>query len=660
MPKKEITFNAGDVLFKKGDACTFVYTVLDGAAEQFYEINGKIRPLKEEGVGAVLGKNGALEGVYDTSVRAKRRLRVACLTKEEYIAELQKTGEMTPTTEAGGAEPENFEDGDPFDFNFDMDSFSESEEKPKKTPLRPTAGQTRKTDVTAFNADDFSFETRERKNELVKVERTPKNKVPVVLKPEIVVVSEKKSGLKEWLNEAKQEPVAYGTCFLLAAVEGDEEGAVREAVFAALNKMPDVRVKVTDKPVTETNPRRAVLQMRSWMKKAEADAGLYARFDAAGRVLEFHGVRVQNPHETAENASSGMRFFLPVAMKAEHEALLRAFAVCALEPLRLEHEQLLRLYLPEALKDSFDTGSAPLVGLNAEEQSANLCCFADALSLAAFYAPHFEPKIRARAVYEKALTLMPPHAPEYVFLNRQLGLMNQIEGEKSDDIDAFKQAETLFDNASKAVSAARFPAQWGDLKAKIGAVRLSVAVNTGKGEDFTAAVGAYRDALSALKPQTDIEKWADAMNGLARSIQLFGMYSTKTTLLKRAVKIYEKELDILNRDSFPHQWAAASNNLASALFSLFDKEHDASALKRAVEVFADALATYDKIGSAKKAVVAEVNLNKAKKMLTAMEKELETKENWLDDLLDETQNSENGGLHFEKIAVFEELDDEEE
>ena len=87
MPKKEITFEAGDVLFKKGDICDFVYVVVDGAAEQFYEIRGKARPLKEEGKGAVLGKNGALGGVYDSSVRAKRKLTVERMTRDEYIAE---------------------------------------------------------------------------------------------------------------------------------------------------------------------------------------------------------------------------------------------------------------------------------------------------------------------------------------------------------------------------------------------------------------------------------------------------------------------------------------------------------------------------------------------------------------------------------------------
>ena len=44
------------------------------------------------------------------------------------------------------------------------------------------------------------------------------------------------------------------------------------------------------------------------------------------------------------------------------------------------------------------------------------------------------------------------------------------------------------------------------------------------------------------------------------------------------------------------------------------------------------------------------------------EKELESRKNWLDDLLEQTPDAPDasGGLHFEKIAEFEDLPDDEE
>ena len=667
MPKKEITFNAGDVLFKKGEPCDFVYTIVDGTAEEFYEIRGKARPLKEENAGAVLGKGGALDGFYDTNVRAKRKLVVTQMTRDEYISELQKTGEMTPSSAPAG---ESFSDDG--DFNFDFNS-TETEMKPdpksvgrdrfkrggaiaRRQPQKPLETEDFSED-SGF--DSFSFDEEKtpvkKKNELVKVERSVQ-KQPLVKKTQTVLVNEKPSGLKEWLNEAKKETPVYGTCFLFAAIDGDADNKVGHAVCAALNEIPNAHVKFTDTPVTETNQHRAVLQMRAWLKKFNADAGLYAQFDAAGRVLEFHTVRAADGGEEF----GGARFFLPADLTPETSDLLRIFMVCALTPKRLEHEQLLSLYLPEMLKKSFETGSKPLVGLNNEEQSADLCCFADALSLANIYAADDSLTVNPQEIYEHSLSLMPSYAPEFVFVNRQLGLMNQIEGEKNNNPDVLKRAENLFESALKCVSKKRQTAQWGDLKFRLGAVRSRFAEISGKGDDFATAVNTYREALSVLKPSEDLEKWADSVNGLARTVFLSGMYSNKTALLERAVSIYEKELHILDRERTPRQFAAASNNLASVLFVLSDRKNDTALLKRAVEAFSDALAMYDKIGSSKNVVVTQVNLNKAKKTLEKTQKEAEKRQSWLDDLEDELQDeTADDSLHFEKIAVFEELPDDE-
>ena len=106
-------------------------------------------------------------------------------------------------------------------------------------------------------------------------------------------------------------------------------------------------------------------------------------------------------------------------------------------------------------------------------------------------------------------------------------------------------------------------------------------------------------------------------------------------------------------------WASASNNLASALFMLFEKTDNSDLLRRAVDVFSGALAVYNRMGADRMAAVANNNLHRAEKTLSKLERELEEKKNWLDDILEEAPVEEEP-LVFEKIAVFEELDDEEE
>lgn len=661
MPKKEISFSSGDVIFRQGEPCRHVYTILEGRVEMFYEINGQTRVLGRKSEDDVLGANSVLEGTYDTSARAATNVVLTEQTAEEYIAQLQRSGELSPSFKEESGKAGGGEEEDDSDFSFDFGgSFGADEEEEEEKDASVKSGR-RRSSALSFGMEEEEEERKKPPKALVKVEKPAS--LPVTLKPRILPADIRKSPLTEWLMESREEPVSFGPTVLLASFVGDDDGHLRDAVYETLRQIPNLQVKAVGTAVRDENVGRAALQMRSWMKQHEADVGLYARLDNAGRILEFHTVKTSVPGDTA---GPGMRFFLPAEMKPEHRTLLKIFTTAAVVPTRLEHEQLLRLFLPVILGEAAVFGAEPMPGLRAEEQAANLTCFASALTLIGLFKPKENMPARAAEVYEKALALMPSYAPEYVFVNRQVGLIHQILGEKKDDVRALKKAEDIFNRAAEAVSPVHQPEAWGDLKIRIGNVRQKIASFTGGGDDFALAMNAYRDALGVLKPSINTEKWADAMNGLARTMQVFGTHSVKTTLLEKSIGLYEKELAVLNRDMFPMAWASASNNLASALFLLFDKKNDPALLRRAVEVFSDALTVYDKTGARKMAAVATNNLRRAEKALSETEKELEQKKNWLDDLLDEAGDenpvSGDGGeepLVFEKIAVFEELDDDE-
>ena len=674
MPKKEKTFSAGDILFKQGDPCSSVFTIISGKAELFYEINGKARILGRKGEDDLLGANSVLEGSYDTSARAVTDLTVSVQSADEYIEGLQRSGELSPAAKPQNKVSDSFDDDDD-DFSFSFGGDDEEEEKPaaKKT-ARPSARRAgRSTALTrkgtaADDDDEEEKNVNDSSSALVRVEKP--RPAPVVQKPVVLPAEIKRFPIKEWLREGSDETIAFGPVVLMASVAGDDNGAVRDELYRTLRQVPNLQVKVVDKAVTDANAQRGAMQMRAWLEQHNADVGLYAALDNAGRVLEFHTVRPVLNYET-QPFTAGSRFFLPVQMTDEQKTLLKIFTICAMTPTRLEHEQLLRLFLPSLLNEVTAYASKPMVGLANEEQAVNLTAFANVLSWVSLITPGENRQTQAAAIYEQALKLLPPYAPEYVFVNRQVGLLHQMEGERRDSVEAYKVAEETFKKGLEAVSEKYQPEAYGDLNLRIGNVRQKIAMQTGAGEDFAAAMTAYRDALKTLKPGLHTERWADTVNGLARTMQLFSSYSTKTTLLKKAVELYEKELSVLNRDAQPLLWGRACNNLASALFLLADREGGNPALlRRAVEVFSDALQVYDKAGAHQMATVADNNLKRAEKVLARTEKELEKNKNWLDDILNDAtpdlqktdqENPPAGDepLVFERIAVFEELDDDE-
>ena len=669
MPKKEKSFSAGEVIFKQGEPCKTVYTIVEGKAELFYEINGKARILSRKGEDDQLGADAVLEGAYATSARAVTALTVSLQSADEYIAQLQRSGELSPTVKPKTKTADPFDaDDDEDDFNFSFGDNDEEEEEDEQPKLPVRAGRRTSIVSSSRRKDEENGKKKEKTaSALVKVEK-PLPVVAAVQKPVVLPAEIKKFPIKEWLREGTEESVAFGPVVLLASVDRDVNGDIRDNVYQVLRQIPNLQVKAVDKSITDSNIRRGAMQMQSWMEQHNADVGLYAVLDNAGRILEFHTVRPANQTDMSL-FSAGSRFFLPVQMSDEQKTLLKIFTICAMTPTRLEHEQLLRLFLPSLLNGIIAYASEPMTGLTSEEQAVNLTAFANVLSWTSLILSDENRQHQAMAIYESALNLLPSYAPEYVFVNRQVGLLRQMEAERSENIDTFKAAEETFKKGLEAVSEKHQPEAFSDLKQRIGSVRQKIALQTGEGEDFAQAMSAYRDALRPLSPHLHMERWADAVSGLAKTMQLFSSYSTKTTLLKKAVELYEKELSVLDKDEYPMLWGRACNNLASALFLLSDREGGkADLLRRAVEVFSDALRVYDKTGAKQMAVVADNNLKRAEKVLKETEKELEKNKNWLDDILSDSSEkqekntpvSEEQPLVFERIAVFEELDDDDD
>ena len=330
MPKKEKFFSSGETLFTQGEPCAAVYVIVEGQAELSAEINGRKRVLGRRKADDVLGGEDALNGVYAASARALTDLVVTVKTADEYISGLQKSGELSPRAKAFGNNDGDDGDDGGFDFSFgDDDDFSAPAVPVRKKPPSRALKKREEDDGDI----DFPFgeepEKPEKKQALVKVEKPKKvPAVPDFYKPAVLPANPKKSPVSEWIREGRTEKPLVGTVLLLASVDGDDDGAIRDSVYRVLRQIPDLTVKVVDEAVTDPNGARAAMQMRAWMTVHDADFGLYARLDNAGRLLEFNAVR-KSASSGDPPFAVGTRFFLPVHMEPRQETVLKAFTVSA-------------------------------------------------------------------------------------------------------------------------------------------------------------------------------------------------------------------------------------------------------------------------------------------------------------------------------------------
>lgn len=652
MSKKEKNFSRGEFLFRKGEPCENVFTIKNGKVDLFDSPNGTGRRIGSKSVNQILGEDDLLnEGFYSKTAKALTDVLVEIQSREEFISNKQKKGALAPTLEEDFGL--NF-DSEPTDF--ELNDFAE---------INNTHSHKSKEKQTSKIESSNVYDIKQSENQaLVKVEHLHRTIQPLKNTPIILSADAKKSSLSQWFQENQGKiPVAFGPVLLLAQIDGDTDNKIVLFLYEILKTIPNLQVHLIDKPILDVGYERARLQMLSWIEQYDADFGLYAQPDNAGRVLEFHIVNMGVQKQTY---NIGTRFFMPISMDEIQQKLFQAFCVSTMVPRRLEQEQILRLFLPNLLNSLIPYAQNPMIGLSSEEQGVNLVCFANALSLIGL-SGYMESKTSvAFDIYKSAIKLLPIYAPEYVFVTRQVGLLQQIEGEKNRDLRSLKDAENTFLKALSVISGKMQADVFADLNLRVGNVRQNIAIQSGNGQDFANAIKSYKDALGTFSPQKNLEKWADAMNGLAKTLQIFSSYSTKTTLLSKSIEIYERELSALDKNVNSVLWARTANNLASALFSLFEKEnHDITILRRAVSVFSEALAVYDNIGQSKMAEVAQKNLKKAEFILKRTEKEFEENENWLDDIVqnknkeddEKIVNNDNDSLTFERIAIFEELED---
>ncbi|MCQ2914169.1 MAG: cyclic nucleotide-binding domain-containing protein [Alphaproteobacteria bacterium] len=684
MSKKEKRFSAGQILFNQGKPCQYVYNLIMGQVELFTIKNGKEVVIRTVDKDESFGNEDALSGVYGYSARAKSTTLVIEQPTREYISELEQHGQLAPSKKN-----ENVQESALDDFNFDIETKAEPERRPR--PIRsgrdgarpPRRGLGRSEDKIEDNSFDFSDSDSNSNKPIVSSNNSPLVKVNekfsiapapntiVDLKPQHFKTEIKNPTLARWFRDgSKKENVTYGPVLLLASIERDINGDIVNHIYSILRQVPNLQVKIVDKYISDPSYSRASLQMQSWLEMHEADFGMYATLDNAGRILEIYLV---NP--TYNNKEKFYtRFFLPVDMDDKCNALLKAFTVSVINPTRLEAEQIVRFYLPNSVKEISSYAGEPLVGLNPEDAAVNMVVYANILSMLTIYGWIENKYDEAYKVYKKAIDKLPIFTSEYVFARRQLGLMCQLNAEQNQNVENYIEAEHCFSAALKTVSRHKQPDLYGDLNLRVGKVRQQIASYSGKGTDFADAMQSYRDALTVLRVYKDVEKWADAVNGLAKTMQIFSSYSSKTILLSKSIELYEMEINLIDKEKYPLLWARASNNLASALFLLSDRENqNPSLLRRAVEAFSNALSVYENEGAEKMADITQRNLKRAELSLKDVESELEKKENWFDDLIEDLNNKEKTTeevkedaeekpeepLVFEKITVFDELDEEE-
>lgn len=95
MTPRELTLEPGQLVFSEGEPSERVALLLEGEVEVFRDLGGREVVLGVVGAGEIVGEMGVLEGRRRAaSVRARTRLRIRFLGREEFVARVSRDPEL--------------------------------------------------------------------------------------------------------------------------------------------------------------------------------------------------------------------------------------------------------------------------------------------------------------------------------------------------------------------------------------------------------------------------------------------------------------------------------------------------------------------------------------------------------------------------------------
>jgi tetratricopeptide (TPR) repeat protein len=166
-----------------------------------------------------------------------------------------------------------------------------------------------------------------------------------------------------------------------------------------------------------------------------------------------------------------------------------------------------------------------------------------------------------------------------------LGVLSPQEVVLTAAVDAFRAALTVYSRESDAVA-------WALTHNNLGCALRARGERDGGVEMLEEAVDSFNFALEVYDRAVMPLRWAIVTSNLGNSLRLLGERSGNPELLNRAVAAQRAALEIRTREKFPMDWAVTQTNLGDALVARGIHAGDAYSLREAVDAYACAIGVF--------------------------------------------------------------------
>ena len=425
--------------------------------------------------------------------------------------------------------------------------------------------------------------------------------------------------------ERRQRARATRIEIRVATLAGDVEETNTKQLVAALNKRHGVKVRHLP-DILEIDPfedlathlNEVAVTARQWMAGVGADLLIWGEIPEPGTTMHLRFVSAV-PEDDDRPGAFGLavRLNLPVGFGPEFGHVLLATALSALAPDTLGKSLRLREILPKALEGALPAVQDLPLDLTSRERAAVRACFGNVASTAAVQQGSLDLYQVAAQSYRAALeSLSREESPlEWAITNKNLGVVLQAIGERTDDAETLDAAIDSFNSALKVLTRLQYPGQWATIQNRLGLVLYKMDLRTGDIELVKHAISSFQSALQVFTRTEWPSRWADVMNNFAQAAQMLGGQMRSVELLKKSVEACRGVLEVRTKERSPVLWAATQNNLGSALFLLGQVTQDAAYVEGAAVAFGRALDAYKEHGADRMAALTRKNLARAENLL---------------------------------------------
>ncbi len=411
----------------------------------------------------------------------------------------------------------------------------------------------------------------------------------------------------------------------VAQLDGDLDGRHTKKLVSALTKYRNLRVNAINETIAmgtagddfASHLHKVTNDARSWLARTNVDLLIWGAIPAPGATLHLRFVAV-TPEDENRAGCFGLatRLNLPVNFDPMLAAVLYAVVLATLAVKPGDGGNPAESALPSAYEDAVRVLEEMPQGMTPGEQAAVLLCVANIAAIMATAGGGDMIDV-ARHAYRKALHFMRRDDGPYdwAMAQRNLGIVLQTLGERSDDSESFEEAAASYDAALEVLDRAAFPALWATTNNRLGEVYHRLDHAADDSELLRRSLNCFQQAAAVISRAERPVLWADIMNNFASAALLLGELNHNREALAKAIQACQGALEVRVGSANLLPWATTQNNLGSACFLLAKLTRDKNMLARSIEAFRRAQDVYRAQNAARMVAVTEKNLMRAAEFL---------------------------------------------